>query len=274
MVGGEIASLARMKNFSLVWGASVDPTMEHGKQKLEEECRQFIDRNAAGVFFAPYELIENSRETNQAVVEMLREAGVPVVLLDRDVTPFPKRSDFDLVTTDNFYGGFRLAEHLLKLGCKRIHFVAKPLSASTVDARIAGVREAYAKYGIEPDKGWIRIGQLEDRKFLRSLFIPFPPDAYICANDHTAAIVMRECQSQKIRIPEQIRVVGFDDVKFASLISPTLTTIHQPCREIAHTAFHAMMERIKDVTLPARMQLLAPRLVIRDSCGAYLPRVP
>jgi LacI family transcriptional regulator len=73
-------------------------------------------------------------------------------------------------------------------------------------------------------------------------------------------------------VPRDVRVVGFDDVKYATLLGVTLTTIHQPCRDIAITAFRAMLERIAEPTLPARSMLLSPRLVVRESCGAYLPR--
>ena len=66
--------------------------------------------------------------------------------------------------------------------------------------------------------------------------------------------------------------VGFDDVRFATLLSVPLTTIQQPCRDIALTAFNAMRERIADPTLPSRSLLLAPKLIVRESCGAYLPR--
>jgi LacI family transcriptional regulator len=62
---------------------------------------------------------------------------------------------------------------------------------------------------------------------------------------------------------------GFDDVRFASLLSIPLTTIHQPCREIALTAFNAMRERLANPALPARSLLLTPYLVVRESCGAY-----
>jgi DNA-binding LacI/PurR family transcriptional regulator len=270
MIGGEIASLARMHNYGLVWGA------EHkgvpGQAQMEDLCRQFIDRHVAGVFFAPYELVEGSESVNQSMAVMLREAGIPVVLLDRDLTRFPLRSDFDLVGIDNFAGGFMLGGHLLKLGVRRIHFIARPRSAPTVEARIAGVREAFARHRVEPDPNWIRIGLLDDRKFIRSLVGPTLPEAFVCANDHTAALLMRELQRNHLRVPDDVRVVGFDDVKFATLVSPPLTTIQQPCREIAQTAFRAMVDRLGDATLPARKQELAPRLVIRDSCGAYLPR--
>jgi DNA-binding LacI/PurR family transcriptional regulator len=75
-----------------------------------------------------------------------------------------------------------------------------------------------------------------------------------------------------ITIPRYLRVVGFDDVRFATLLSVPLNTIQQPRREIAVTAFNALRERIEEPTLPARSLLLTPRLVVRESCGAYLLR--
>lgn len=274
LIGGEIASLARMHDYGLVWGgseqASSDPS--DGLRQSEQLCRQFIDRRVSGVFFAPYELVKEKEATNRAMAVMLREAGIPVVLLDRDLTPFPSRSDFDLVGINNISGGYLLAEHLLKLGCTRIHYVARPLSAPTVDARIAGVREGLSRWNIPTEPGWLHIGDFEDRNFVRRLTGPARPEAYICANDHTAALLLGVLRKANIRVPEDVRVVGFDDVKFATLVSPSLTTIQQPCREIAMTAFRAMLDRQADPTLPACHLSLSPRLVIRDSCGAYLSR--
>jgi hypothetical protein len=79
-------------------------------------------------------------------------------------------------------------------------------------------------------------------------------------------------EAQGVRAPRDIRVVGFDDVKYATLFSVPLTTIHQPCRDIAVIAFRTMLERVAEPTLPARSIALTPRLVVRESCGAYLPR--
>ncbi len=274
LICGEIASLARVHNYGLVWGGSELPKLdpELSLRHSKELCQQFIERRVSGVFFAPHELVKDKEETNRSMAVMLREAGIPVVLLDRDLASFPTRSDFDLVGIDNFAGGYMLAEHLLKLGCTRIHFVARPMSAPTVEARIAGVREALGRQGIEPERGWLHIGDLDDKKFVRGLTGPLRPDAYICANDHTAALLMRELQKSNIRVPQDVRVLGFDDVKFATLVSPPLTTIQQPCREIALIAFRAMMDRLADPTLPACHLTVAPRLIIRDSCGAYLRR--
>jgi LacI family transcriptional regulator len=274
IICGEIASLARVRDYGILWGGSTNP-LEDTDASLEhaaELCRQFIARKVSGVFFAPVELTPGQGEANRKLAESLRDVGIPVVLLDRDLLPYPSRSDFDLVGIDNMAGGYLLAEHLVKLGCKRITFVARPLSAPTVEARIAGVRESLVRHGITPDPGWVRYGDPADLKFQRALLAGRVADAFICANDNTAALIMRSMEANNFRVPRDFRVVGFDDVKYATLVTPALTTIHQPCRDLAAIAFRTMLERIADPTLPTRSIYLTPRLVVRESCGAYLPR--
>jgi LacI family transcriptional regulator len=274
IICGEIASLARVRDYGLLWGDSTNPRedVDASLSHAEELCRQFIERKICGVFFAPAELQPGQEQANRHLAESLREAGIPVVLIDRDMLDFPGRSEFDLVGLDNMTSGYMVAEHLIKLGCKRFYFVARPLSAATVDARIAGVREALARHRIEPDPGWIHNGDPADMKFVRCLTAGKQADAFICANDFTAATLLRSMQSLGLGAPKDFRVVGFDDVKYATLVSPPLTTIHQPCRDIAVIAFRTMLERLAESTLPARSIYLMPHLVVRESCGAYLPR--
>jgi len=76
-------------------------------------------------------------------------------------------------------------------------------------------------------------------------------------------------ERRRIRVPHDLRVVGFDDARYATLLQPALTTVHQPCAEIAVVAYRALVERIASPTLPPRTLALAPRLVVRESCGAY-----
>lgn len=272
LICGELASLARVHDYTVLWGGSTHPrhdtdaSLEHA----EELCAHFIERRVSGVFFAPYELVPEKENANLRLAETLRQAGIPVVLLDRDLQSFPNRSDFDLVGIDNMAGGYLLAEHLLKLGCQRIYFVARPHSAPTVDARIAGVREALMRQRMETDPGWLRIGDPSDLKFVRTLIAARQADAIVCANDHTAALLLRTLDSISVKVPRDIRVVGFDDVKYATLLTVPLTTIHQPCRAIAAIALRTMLGRIADPTIPARSITLPPRLVVRESCGAYL----
>ena len=93
-----------------------------------------------------------------------------------------------------------------------------------------------------------------------------------CANDLTAAQLIRTLENSRYHVPQDIRVVGFDDARYATLVSVPLTTIQQPCKDMATTAFQTMLSRIAEPTLPARNIMLPPRLVVRESCGAYLPK--
>lgn len=271
---GELASLSRVYEYSLLLGGSHQgtPGGDSSVDKATELCEQFIARRVSGVFFAPFELRREKEGASRQLAERLRQAGIPVVLLDRDLVPFPSRSDFDLVAIDNFAGGYRLAEHLIKLGAKRIVFVARPFSAPSVDSRIAGAREAFLRNGLTLLPNWVQVGDPADAKFMRSVTAGKHWDAVMCANDHTAAVALQALEAQKLKVPRDLRVVGFDDVKYATLLGVPLTTIHQPCRDIAVTAFRAMLDRITEPTLPARSLLLTADLVVRESCGAYLPR--
>ena len=273
VICGELASLARVQDYNLLWGGGVHPRLnaDASVEEAQEVCRRFIQRKVAGVFFAPFEHIEDKEAVNRQLAESLRQAGIAVVLLDRDLGGFPTRSEFDVVGIDNFAGGYLLAEHLLKLRCRHLVFVARPRSAPTVNARIAGAREALAARGQAVPADFVRLGEPDDPEFVASLGAGRKVDAIICANDYTAALLMRTLERQGIRVPGKVRLVGFDDVKYATLLSVPLTTIHQPCGEIAVTAFRALLERMATPTLPPRNMALTPRLVVRESCGAYLP---
>ncbi len=270
LICAELASLARAHDYSLIWAGSgpADVTSDLSQQHALELVGQLLERQVMGVFFAPFEGQEQSG--NQLIVQRFREAGIPLVLLDRDLGPFPTRCDLDVVGIDNFTAGFVLAEHLIALGCKKMVFVARPYSAATVDARVAGVREALVRHDIPLPADWVRIGDPEDAKWVRSWSSGKRPDAVVCANDLTAAQLLRTLEKNGVRVPQQLRVVGFDDAKYATLVSVPLTTIHQPCKDIATTAFQALTERIKEPSLPPRSMRLTPRLVVRESCGAQL----
>jgi len=268
----ELASLARAQDYTLVWASSADRDgdTDETEQHALELCEQLIERRVAGVLFAPFELRHQGSVTNRAVAERFRAAGVPVVLLDRDLGPFPTRCHLDLVGIDNFTAGYLVAEHLLKLGCRKLAFLGRPFAAATVDGRISGVREALARHDLQLVTDWLNFDEPEDAQAVQELLQKRKPDAIVCANDLTAARLLRSLDRNGVRVPDDIRVAGFDDAKYATLVGVPLTTIHQPSRDIAVTAFRALLERIADPTLPARNLLLTPRLVVRESCGAFL----
>lgn len=269
---GELANLARVHDF-LFWSENRRSLTGESFISVEEAealSMRFIERGVSGVFFVPFEHRADREATNRQIAERLKQAGIPVVLLDRDLGAFPHRSEFDVVGVDNFTGGYTLAEHLIKLGARRLGYVMRPLTASTVDARIAGARTAMQAHGLTPAKSFVQTGDPLDLKFVRSIVQSKSFDALLCTSDHLAAQLLQSLNRLGVQVPRELRLVGFDNVPFANLLTVPLTTMEQPCRDIAAVAFSAMHERLTNAAMPARTLLVTPRLVVRESCGAYL----
>ncbi|HTT20894.1 MAG TPA: GntR family transcriptional regulator [Candidatus Sulfotelmatobacter sp.] len=252
---------------SLLWGNTVSQEQEK-EQAAEQLCDQYISQKVSGVFFAPVEFSANRFQSNHKIVAAFDRAGIPVVLLDRDLEPYPQRSKYDLVGIDNRRTGFLATEYLMKAGAKRIVFFARPNSAPTVDARMAGYREALLSQGERPRRDLVAVGHASDMRFIKSVLKKSRPDAFVCANDLTAGNLMHTLISLGQRIPEDISIVGIDDVKYARLLPVPLTTLHQPCRDIGRMAIAVMLDRIANPDLPPRDVLLRCEIVVRKSCIA------
>ena len=261
-------------NHALVWGSPSGPSTSPS-DRAWRICRQYIDRRVAGVFFAPLEFASDQDDVNQRIADALDAAGIPVVLLDRTITPYPRRGRHDLVGIDNRRAGHAITEHLLRLGSRRVAFVGMPNAAPTVDAREAGYREALYAAGLDIDRALIRRLDPASTADVDAFMKSARPDAIVSANDRTAGKLMQVLLRLGHAIPRDVRMVGIDDVEFASLLPVPLTTLRQPTREIGDAALGAMLQRVARKDLPARDILLDCRLVVRESCGALeVPRVP
>jgi len=253
---------------ALLWGNITSDPATKGEQAWQL-CQQYIARKVAGVFFAPLERAAGSDRTNQRIISALERARIPVVLLDRCFLPYPNRSQHDLVGIDHRRAGYMITEHLLKLGCRRIAFVAYANSASTVAARIAGYREALFASGVPVEPALVYALNSDEESEVRRLMETVNPDSIIGANDRIAGHLMHSLLRLHHRIPKGVRIVGIDDVEYADLLPVPLTTVHQPCREIGVAAVDAMLERVARPEMPVRDILLDCKLVIRDSCGGH-----
>jgi GntR family transcriptional regulator of arabinose operon len=260
-----LAQASAGSNHQLLWGNTTRGLpME---KQAEELCEQYISRKVAGVFFAPLELTRGKDETNKRIVTRMDEANIPVVLLDRDIYPYPERSNYCLVGIDNIRAGYKITEHLLDLGCRRIVFLGLPNSAPTVKAREAGWREAMQRYDAPLNPESVQYLDPASVDAVRGILKRLRPEAFVCPNDITAATLMQTLNHLRVSIPADVRIVGIDDVKYASLLHVPLTTIHQPCQDIGVAALKVMLNRIANPSLPAWDVLLNFRLVVRRSSG-------
>ncbi len=252
---------------SLSWGHSTAPSANK-EDEAEHLCEQYVEQRVSGVFFAPLEFAARRDQVNSRVLKVLKSARIPVVLLDRCVLDYPARSGYDLVGLDNRRAGYLMTDHLLRQGAKRVGFLAMEGSAETVDDRIVGYREALYAHDITLDRGMVLRADPTDADTISKAISARKMDAVLCANDLTAAHLMRTLLGLGLRIPKDVRIAGIDDVRYAGLLPVPLTTFHQPCLDIGAAAIAAMLDRIGNPHLPARSILLNGHIVVRQSCGA------
>jgi GntR family transcriptional regulator of arabinose operon len=262
-----IAASPDARGHALLWAHAASASSR--EEQAVELARQSIARGVAGVFFAPLEFSAASAEVNARVLKLLQGAGIAVVLLDRHTGESGLRRSCDLVGIDNHRAGYLAAEHLLRTGARRPGFVRIEGQANTVKERVRGYRDALAEFGVKPElftmhgeRGW-------EPDATASLC-----DAFVCANDRIAGRCMQALAAAGRRIPQDVRIVGIDDVNYASLLPVPLTTVRQPCREIGETAMRVMLDRLANPKMPFRDILLDCTLVVRESSRVVAGQAP
>lgn len=254
---------------TLLWGNTAS-TVREAARDADQLVDSFLAQKVAGIFFAPLELVPEKDQVNRRIARTLERAQIPLVLLDRDFVPYPERSPHDLVGIDNRRAGFLATAHLLALGVRNLGFLSADFSANTVDARATGFHEALRVHGVTPARDPVWHGSPEDESLVRRILDRHRPGGIVCANDVTAAHLMRSMLALGVRIPDEVRVVGIDDVRWASLLPVPLTTVQQDCAAIGMAAMAAMLSRLDHPELPPRDVLIPTRLIVRQSCGAHL----
>lgn len=252
---------------ALLWG-SVSSGVNEASREAEQLANFFIAQKVAGVFFAPLEQAADKVALNRRIARTLERAQIPIVLLDHCYMPYPERSDHDLVAVDYRRAGHLAAAHLLASGARHPALLSGHHNSNPVAALITGFHEALRRFGKTPKREPVWRGNAEDRSFVRHMMDAARPDAVVCANDLIAAHLMQSLLALDLRVPQDVRIVGMDDVKYASLLPVPLTTIHQDCAGIGAAAMATMHQRLEHPELPVRDVLVPVELVIRRSCGA------
>ena len=185
----------------LLWGSSLTDSGDI-EQQASQACRQLVAKKVSGVFFAPLELTPQKDAINHKVAAIFDKAGIPILLLNRDLVAYPARSRYDLVGIDNRRAGYTITNHLLRCGCRRLMFLGRSGSAPTVDARISGYREALAAFstGLEPSV--CRIDP-ENRQQVKAALAKSQPDGILCANDFTAAHLQKTLSELGVQVPRR-----------------------------------------------------------------------
>ena len=262
----ELARFSQEESFELRLGNIGSKDVRARTSEVRALAAEFIRSKVAGVIYQPLEYVDDADESNACILSVFAKAGIPVVLLDSDILPPPARSSFDCVTIDNVDAGERLANHLFACGAKNVVFFRLPEMLPTVAKRMRGVICSTVLHGRPWTRENVMAAQPDDKAAVRRMLRRrFRPDAVICENDMVAGTLLRTLSELNVRVPDDLLLAGFDDMQYARLTTPALTTIHQPCAQIARTAFRRLVGRISRPDLPTICISLPAPLVVRES---------
>jgi LacI family transcriptional regulator len=200
----------------------------------------------------------------------LQARNIPLVLIDRELPD----AAVDAVLTDNARAGWLATRHLIELGHTRIACVTGPSDLTPSADRVIGYRKALSQSNLAVDEALILKGDFHYTSGyeagLQLLSLEPPPTAVFACNDLMAIGLMSAARQSGLRVPEDLSVVGFDDVRLAAFANPPLTTIAQPKYQIGVVAVRLLLERMREPELAARRHVLDTRLLTRASTACYV----
>ncbi|MBN2247468.1 MAG: LacI family DNA-binding transcriptional regulator [Coriobacteriia bacterium] len=238
----------------LLCDAQQDPAMELRR------ARTLMARQVDGLILIPV-----SASASRAALDEVA-SQLPVIQLDRFVQDYL----VDWVGVDDALGITLAVEHVTGLGAKRIAFVSAAPECSSAQQRLRGFTDATRRLGLlgsgsrllgEFSAGW---GRAAAQKLLAESSLP---DAVVCGNDEIAVGLLGEFRRARVRVPDDVLVTGFDDIRFAALADPPLTTVRQPHEVIASECIRLLDARMNDTDLPVQRIAIAPSLITRESTG-------
>lgn len=252
MVRG-IEDAASAAGYSVIL-ANADEDLAKEQRYLEVAAAERL----AGVLLSP----ASATETR---IDVLAERGIPVVTVDRRL----KGADVDWVMVNNHAAAKEATRHLLDQGCTRIGFVAGRLATTTGAARLAGYRAALRAAGILTDRSLVVNGGFRlhgGREATESLLaLPHRPDGLFVSNNLMTIGAIDALDQRGIKFPDEIAVVGFDDMMPALSLRSQITAVSQPTYQIGRQATELLLHRVAGSEVPNRHITLPAQLNIRES---------
>jgi LacI family transcriptional regulator len=191
----------------------------------------------------------------------------PVVIVDPH-----QDSDVPAVISTNRDGAMEAVSYLLSLGHRRIGFISGRMDLQSGLRRFQGYRDCLVQAGIPFDPGLVQPGDFLKPMSLTSaqkLFsLPQPPTAIFAANDISAIAVIEAAHAAGLRVPEDLSVIGFDNIPEAAEVAPRLTTIDQSIELMGYTAAEMLIELLQGKSLASNLRKIPTRLIVRESCRA------
>ena len=213
-------------------------------------------------------LIITADRKEYSLVPQIVKQGLPFILVGRPESKSEPSAEITYVNTDNIAGGYLATEHLITLGRRRIAIIASDLNTAG-DDRYTGYRNALRDHNISFDAALVAQGDfsLESGYAAMQKLLPEQPDAVFASSDNMGLGAQRAIRDAGLRIPQDIAIVGYDDLPPAMQAEPQLTTIRQPVEQMGITAVELLSQFVSSSIAPASV-IFPVELIIRASCGA------
>lgn len=221
----------------------------------------FMDRQVDGIIYV--KSIEPPKGEPDRALDIAMSSPVPVVAMSRVVPGSTIRS----VSMNHVKGGYMSAVHLLELGHKRVACMTGYAHSTSCIERMEGYKKALAEAGLEFDERLVFESDFQTGKEEPAMdqFLAAGATAIFSFNDIMSAGLYREARKRGLSIPRDLSVIGYDDIPFSDLISPPLTTVRQPVREIGECAARVLLEMLDGKEPEKQMYLFEPELIVRQS---------
>lgn len=220
-------------------------------------------------------IIFTSAHSHDPNIARLVKDHFPLILVNRRVYGDPVMRRTDYVVLDNVRGGFLAVEHLIRMGHKRIGVISGSSDSSAVMERLEGARKAFSDYGLNPaellvlEGDFLKPSGYEAAK--RFLGLQNPPTAIFGVNDYMALGAYEAVFDSGLRVPEDIGLIGFNNITFSAMKGIELTTIGQKKYEMGSVAVNILIDRIERREGDNVKQItLEPELIVRRSCGYHV----
>ncbi len=207
------------------------------------------------------------------LVQRLVRRQIPVVTLSRR-----QLDDIPNVRVDNYSNTVALTRHLIDVhGYRNLQFIGNIVGAPDATDRWAGFQQAHREAGLNPPDDPVAFGYEQTAGVLAANQIfdrPPWPEAIVCGNDELAFGALSAAAAREIRVPHDLAITGWDDIPFARIATPPLTTVHQPARDLGAETARMLLNRINGLPDPPEELVLPTRLEIRASCGCRPVDIP
>ena len=211
-------------------------------------------------------VIVSSLSLTDPIVNHLKENKMPYVSIGRN----PMDDSGNFVDVDNYNGAIKAINHLAGLGRRRIATITGPMNVIVGVDRLRGYRDALAANGLPYDPDLVVEGDFSDSGGYAAMqhLLPMKPDAVFVTSDIMAAASIRVLMEAGLKVPDDVAIVGFDDIPLASRTIPSLTTISQPISQMGAGVVNMLLDQIEHPSRQPHHVILQTELVVRSSSGS------